>query len=419
VNAQGLLGVFRQKVPPILGVIPNVYAKAAGVIVEGLHQIEGYTDIETTTTTTTGVSNSKGWYFSVTALFGTSSQDAYKYPGQGDIFIILRDVLFVYYGKGGTVYLAPVAHRKPVTTVRASELKTTLPHLPPRLADKMLALDPLTLTRAQSPGVLRGDPRLAGKGQQIAFGLSPRRFKYFNSYECQPFRIGFSLNEVRLSNTGTTETTTETTVEKVGGLAVAIWGLSHDNVLAYSYSSSTELVIGDEQETAVELRCAENDRFEVHAYFDTTFRTILTVPGLPLLPPSDAAIEGRAMARRPVTLELGGKRYTVYTDDNGNFAFHFKNMPRGSGLLRVGNSVTPITYTGTPLKGLRVTIQGSPAQPAPGMAPGPQILQPGPKPGLPGRLPGGVQKRGTESDPTSPEAGQEGKMPEAEPGKSP
>ncbi len=50
------------------------------------------------------------------------------------------------------------------------------------------------------------------------------------------------------------------------------------------------------------------------------------------------------------------------------------------------------------------------------IAPSPSIA---PQLSPPGQLPSGVQRRGIESDPTNPEAAQEGKMPEAEPGKSP
>jgi len=330
------------------------FNQAAGAAITVINQLWGHTDIETTRTNTKGVSSSKGWSISVTEEFVTSNQDAYKYPGQGDRFIILRDVLFVYLLKAGKVYLAPMAYSKPVRGLGAYQLTDLLP---PPVAAKFSVLDPLVGDRVRMLGLLARIP-IGGVTSRVP------RFRFFDTYACEQAGPNIiSLKRHEFSSSGVYETVSETVVEKATGLLASMAG-SGSNVYGYSYSSSVEQLTGDEEVASISLFCGPNDGpsgFEVNAYFDTLFRTFLSVRGQPL--EAAAAMQGTVsdqtghpMAKHKVTLIIGDQRYSVFTDQKGTFSFRFKGLPKGSGSLIVGKSSSPITYTGAPISGLKLRV---------------------------------------------------------------
>ncbi len=353
--------------------VKAVYGETAGAVAGVINELIGQTSIESMTTMTKGVSASKGWYISVTQEFGTTYQDVYKYPGQGDRFIVLTNVLFAYFSSGGKVHLMPVAYSKPVRGFGAYELKNSVPSA---LADKWLALDPLVGGKLSMLALL---PKL--QVGLFARAGSGARFTYFGTTECAlsgPDGFKFGLKD--FSSTSQFETVTETTIEKGTGLLYSTAGTT--NVLGYSYSSSAEQYTSDEEVASMYAQCGPNDvvygacGFEIDAYFDNLFRTFLPVRGKPLTPCGSPAAgapvaapptvagtvsdeQGRPIARHQVTLTLGDKRYFVLSDDKGNFAFHFGSMPRGAGSLVVGRSASPITYTGIPIKDLKLKVARS------------------------------------------------------------
>ncbi|HEY8134354.1 MAG TPA: hypothetical protein VII12_20920, partial [Thermoanaerobaculia bacterium] len=86
-------------------------AKDIGAAISTVNDLVGHTEVETTTSRTHAENNSHGTYFAVADQFTTT---AHRYPGKGDAFVVLKDVLFVYYTVGGTVKLLPVAYSRPV-----------------------------------------------------------------------------------------------------------------------------------------------------------------------------------------------------------------------------------------------------------------------------------------------------------------
>jgi hypothetical protein len=351
--------------------VKAVYGETAGAVAGVMNELIGQTSIESMTTMTKGVSSSKGWYMSVTQEFGTTYEDAYKYPGQGDRFIVLTNVLFAYFSSGNKVHLMPVAYSKPVRGFGAYELKNALP---PALADKWLALDPLVGNKLS---MLRLAPKLG----YTPFGRAGSRFTYFGTTECaQSGPDGFKFGLKDFSSTGRFETVTETTIEKGTGFLYSTAGTT--NVLGYSYSSSAEQYTSDEEVASIYTQCGPNDvaygacGHEVDAYFDSVFRTFLPVRGKPLSPcgassasapaAAPSAVsgtvsdeQGRPLAKQQVTLTLADKRYFVLTDNKGNFAFRFGPLPKGGGSLGVGRSTSPITYAGNPIRDLKLKVSRS------------------------------------------------------------
>ena len=83
--------------------------------------------VDTTKTITRSESSSRGTFFSVTHAFATDNQNVYPYPGKGDAYVLLHDVLFVYFAKNGKVVLAPVACSKGFDKLMPWQLKDYLP----------------------------------------------------------------------------------------------------------------------------------------------------------------------------------------------------------------------------------------------------------------------------------------------------
>ena len=56
---------------------------------------------------------------------------------------------------------------------------------------------------------------------------------------------------------------------------------------------------------------------------------------------------------------IGDRRYSVFSDDRGHFAFPFGSLPRGSGTLLVGKFQAPVSYAGAPVKDLKLSVPQS------------------------------------------------------------
>ena len=78
---------------------PNPYVEAAQGVGEVLGQFNaviGNTDISTASTTSYSSSTCQGVALTLDNWYDTDPTDGKDYPGQGDLFVILEDVLFVY-----------------------------------------------------------------------------------------------------------------------------------------------------------------------------------------------------------------------------------------------------------------------------------------------------------------------------------
>src|SRR5439155_19119780 len=90
----------------------TVSQNAAGAVpilaaVNIIMSLEEQSTVTTTTTQTTGTTTTQGISISVSAGFTTK---LHRYPGGGDVFVVLHDVLYAYLAHDGKVYLAPIAY---------------------------------------------------------------------------------------------------------------------------------------------------------------------------------------------------------------------------------------------------------------------------------------------------------------------
>ena len=105
-----------------------------------------------------------------------------------------------------------------------------------------------------------------------------------------------------------------------------------------------------------------NDEFEVDLYLDKVFRTLVPVKGQPLSsqPTMSGRVideQGRPVVGRQVILTIGMRSYSVRSDRQGNFAFRFSTIPKGSGSLAVGNTSLAVTVAAAPLTGLQLKVR--------------------------------------------------------------
>lgn len=315
----------------------------------------------TITIRTDGRASSKSWSVTVRSLARTTANDnaeGYQYPGRGDFFVVLKDVLFAYAYVDGVVRLAPVAYAS-YTGVRGGDLEAKLPAA---VAAQLRALDPhltpsllpggssLRVVRSLTPS-LRGDP--AG-----------RRFTYLTTEQCVTGGgFGYGYDQAVVQGSATTSSLATTTIKTVSGMAASLFGPTRTEA-SVRYWSSAENTVIDAEAARVDLECTGGEEFAVDGYFDTVFRTILWVRGAPHS--SSMAVEGSAStssgqpaANRPAVLQIGERRYAVRTDASGQFRFRFGDIPRGTGTLVVDGQRVPVTYAGTPISGLRIGAQSA------------------------------------------------------------
>ena len=330
-------------------------ASAFGYISQAMGSIEKLYNVQqdTTTTHTQGKTASKGWSIELGSGYGTV-------PCGSDVFVFLRDVLFVYtvvlkdpfsgmVSKTGesTVILAPMKWNGPIA-LPASNLPNVLPaDIVEQFRALNLKMNPSLLTQKLSAGV-----------QAQSFRLR-RLMKYPGSNaewpNCPTEIPGFvSASVEQFTAEDISQETTTTTVINVSGFIASMSGKAGTTTQSMTYSSNVSIRQSVSQDSGLTLNCPEYPppayAMKVDVYYDTLFGTLLGVPG-PLLsgPPQ---VGGMAPSSSPVVLNIGGRTYRVMSDASGNFAFRSRSIPTGSGTLVVGNKTFPITHTGAPLTSL-------------------------------------------------------------------
>lgn len=349
-------------------------------------------DTAVTSNTTTG------HRFSITDSYWTVPDDGMGYPGRGDAFVLLRDVLYGYLVRQGRIIVAPLAYAR-ASGIAASRLAQ---ELPADVAQQYLALNPHWSTAAM-PGAhpddagcrspTRRPSPACGSERMVLLGRAGARdrprYRQLASREC---RIGtgntltFSREEYRID--ANARAVTQTRLEKVSGLIASLTGSSGTTSASVTYTSTVENYSSTTVQPSISLACDSTEgEYTVDMYFDNVFGTFLAFKGAPLdtlavLAGSAQDAQGRPRPRQPVTLSVGGRSYRVETDANGNFAF-YSSVPRGGARLSVGSDSYAITLTGERkrlmLKGGAVSEQvvTPPMQkpldvPMPGRIPAPQ-----------------------------------------------
>lgn len=310
--------------------------------------------------TTIGSSTTRGHSVAITEAVSTRNDDDRVYPGNGDVFVVLQDVIFVYVARQGRIYLTPVAfwHSR---GIRGSDLAATLPA---GLAQSYRSLDPNFGIRAKGAVATPGsgprpvDPVLAGGGAGIGpgggGGGGGPRFRQLPSQVCERGDIkGLSIESTDYQVAASSRSITQTTLERVTGLVAMLAGSEGTTTTTATYSSATEHYTATSTAPTIEVACDAAAEFEVEVFFDNLFGTFYTRQGALLA--ANAALtgnardsQGRPRSNQRVILTLGGRQYLARTTPNGDFRFPFSSIPSGSGTLTVGAERYPVSFAGTP-----------------------------------------------------------------------
>ena len=342
------------------------YAWAPGVsevVDKASAAIDGITSALATTgqvTTVQGQTSGgdQGTSISVTAGAKTNIENGNQYSGGDDRFIYLRNVMFVYLVGDNGILLAPVAYSQPWRGPSAQDINNELPSA---VADKWLKLDPLL------PGGPPLNPPLAHPdGVNVPIWKRPWRFEHpawLPALACESGGPNFeSVTLEQFSSVRSGQTTSRTEVTNFSKLEQLFGQHSTNQPLTYS-SSFVQFQHTESSATVaeVDLQCAMNDEFEVDLYLDKVFRTLVPVKGPPLSsqPTVSGSVtdqQGRPVIGRQVILTIGARSYSVRSDHQGNFAFRFSTIPKGSGSLAVGPSSVAVTVAAAPIKGLQLKV---------------------------------------------------------------
>jgi hypothetical protein len=306
-------------------------------------------------------SRTQGHSISITEEESTRIDEA-KYPGRGDVFVILEDVVYMYVAYQGKIYMTPVAYRRE-RGIRASDLATVLP---PELAQSYLALDPHF--SGQNPGRIR-DPRVE-VSPRLAGGRTPSapRLKYVATKTCEVgSEKALEIASTDYQVTAGSQSITQTKLERVTGLVARMTGGEGTTTTSVTYSSTTELYTSTTTAPRVEVACDAGEEFDVDVYFDNVFGTFFTLQGALLGTTAAVAgtaqdAQGRPRPSQPVMLAIGSRRYQVRSDASGNFAFRFASIPTGPGTITTGGQSLRISYLGTPVTGVKIVVGAAAGQ---------------------------------------------------------
>ena len=320
------------------------YVTAVGAVLTVIHGLEGSETTSTTEVTSSGTSQTSGWSMTVKKTYSTG---VHQYPGQGDKFVILDDVLFVYSVMGNKVVLAPVAFTQDRSET-ISQIESELPaHYVQRVRtlDAILTPPPAAHTSLHTPAHLN---------------VSLPRLQYYMTARCEtqgPTSIDITTAGYEATGTSKTVTTTTQVTNKAGWFDSLLGTTSPDMYYKSSYSNSTESWEEQAQSTSITLGCPETapETRYVEIYIDNAFGTFLSK--LAGTVPSSASLTGRVIdaTGRPspnvqLILETATKLYAERSRADGTFAFYTETIPPSSAKLR-----TPSRTVRVPFNGRRVT----------------------------------------------------------------
>jgi hypothetical protein len=334
VNPEALIDLFNEATATGLDALAPGVGKAWQTVAD----LREKAVVTKTTSLSVSADSTSGYSFAVSLGFSTG---AHLYPGGGDKFVVLEDVLFVYLVHDGRVSLAPMAYSVP-NFLSVNEVKANLPKA---FADHVLALD-LHL----APGSRVGTPvRLASMSTSRGAGVRVEPFAQVPMLPCKTDGDSFAqLSQGDFTSSGTTSTLSESDVTHLSGLMATISG-GGDEMWNVSYSTSRKQFTDETQSTKVTLNCAPDQQFWVELYVDNLFRTLYTQQGEPIT--QVAAFTGTAqqpsgqpISGQYVKLFTAGKTYVVRTTANGDFAITAA-LPPGPATVVVGGTTYHLALT--------------------------------------------------------------------------
>jgi hypothetical protein len=328
---------------------------ALGAAIDVLQKVEKTTEVTTTTQTTQAEGEAHGTSFTVSAFFDTSE---HRYPGQGDRFVILKNILYVYLVKDGRVHLAPMDFEGPPHGWTLAEMQQ---NLPPEFVQRFASLDPMLTGHPPKPGD-EGAGTISKPSFLPFHKAAAPRFRHMARWACERSGgDGMTVKQSDLSSTTISETRSETELTQTSGLMASIDGDTNP-LWGVTYSSERQQYQQDDVAGTIRLQCGPDEQpFDVDVWLDTVFHTLVCVPAEPVDMQSHVTgtvgdEQGIPRARERVALRLGGTTYMAMTDASGTFRFPFRNLPQGAGALLVGRQAWSISYQGQPISGLRLGL---------------------------------------------------------------
>lgn len=311
---------------------------------------------DTTTTTTLSTSfassGSTGWSISQTDAYKTA---AHKYPGQGDVIVIMRDLLVAYATLGDKIILAPLAYADilPLPVYQLSQFSSSDPvwlNFVQQAQALDLELHPAPYPSAANPTYSKPGGQTHDQAQRVV--LPGHYMTYVHDYPCPSgSEFDHDVSRDEITSTGQSQTTTQTVVTKVSGKIAELMGYAGQQSWSMSYTSSKTQWQGQAVAAGLKLFCPDYPPYGiwVRTYFDSLFGTFVPFVGQPISPNAPAVAGTGASPSQPITLNAGGNRYTVVSQADGTFSFPVSSLPKGSGWVTAGSTKIPISYNGTPL----------------------------------------------------------------------
>jgi hypothetical protein len=351
----------------VAGNIPGPTGTAATVIGGILNALDSSFHIQTTTTSTQtqGQTLCKGSEVSISVGHGTE-------PGHGDLYLLLKNALFAYVvvlkdpASGLTVptngvptVIVTLVNSTPLPAVYMEDLQRDFPAA---VVDQFRALDlqlntgllkNLMTTQTRPPNAMGLRSKSQGQRLKHLTKVSPQ-YCSTNS----PTPIMWEDDFYASSDVSLATTTTITT--NVTGYLASLYGQAGQTTQSVTLSTDQTNWQKYTEGSEISLLCPEINppylEWQMEIYLDTVFGTLLAVPGPKSESTNPEMFAGTAPPNSMVTLKIGGKTYRAFTDANGEFVFRAPSLPKGNGVVLVGNKTFPITYNGTPQTHLNLSL---------------------------------------------------------------
>jgi hypothetical protein len=288
-------------------------------------------------------------------------------PGHGDLYLLRKDALFAY-----VVVLKDPASGNTVAANGVPTVILTLVHsvpVPPVYLDDLERDFPPEVVAAFTE--LNGRTRLLphlGAGLGVGQRARMKRLPGLSPVYCTPDSTSIvSWEAVSFTSSDVAWATTTTTTTHVTGYVASIFGDEGTVTQSITLSSNQANWEAYEQGSQLSLKCPEIDppyqTWAMDIFLDNLFGTLLAVPGEMSTTSNPAQFSGVVVDGRGhpvggevVTLAIGGRTVGMRTSEDGRFVFHVPELPRSSGTILVARQAFQVSYRGTPVSNLRLTV---------------------------------------------------------------
>jgi hypothetical protein len=291
---------------------------------------------------------------SVTSGFTTAAREG---PGAGDVIIYLRNARLVWLAQGGRVRLAFLGAEGQVSAT-VKEFRAELTTLPtPTSRSKRFGLD-----RATIEALLATDPFVADGPKATLAAARFRQIEVFEMHGSQAFDYEFAFAVDQSDLQGQTSFTTKSEDHRKGFLSYIGIGVPDTATIKTTtkYGTSTESKAGEEVRVSGHFETQSGEDFAVTAFYDRAFGTLAFVPvalGAQQVTGVVTDASGKPLARQPVKLVAGGKKFATVTDSQGRYSFRAPGIAKGSATLTTGTASQQVMIGSTPMPNVELRLK--------------------------------------------------------------